>query len=92
MVGLADIPQPTSVDVPTGAQRTIMYGGEIYTVDLMIFPPGGVFPPDITPVSTRAPGVLYEGVRYRVIKVRDFRSVSDHAEVYLARDLGREPG
>lgn len=87
----AVLPEPASVSVPSGTARTITSGGEVITVDLLVFCPGKVFPPDITPQTTRAPRVFYEGLRYRVIKVSDYGSVSDHQEAYVVRDLGREP-
>lgn len=86
----SEIPHPYSVDVPSGASRVVTVGGEQIQVDLRVFCRAGVFPGDVTPASSRAPRVTYEGIRYRVLAVTGYGSVSGHVQVLCAKDLGRE--
>lgn len=86
----ANIPAPFSVDVPSGASRAVTIGGEQIQVDLRVFCRSGVFPRDIEPAGGRAPRVIYQGIRYRVLAVVDYGAVSAHQEVLCGRDLGGE--
>jgi hypothetical protein len=84
-----DLPRPHTISKPTGDTQRVGPGGNNYILALSVYCAIGL-PVEMVGPPARTARIRYDGDSYvyRVMEIRTWGDVSDHAEIHCRRSLG----